>query len=237
MSFFQIAIADDNIGEAKTLQSFTEQCFAEQGHSIKIEVFTSGAELVEQFRPTYDLIFLDVEMKPMDGIATAKEIRLSDREVPIIYTTSFAKYAVQSYEVNAFDYLLKPVTYPAFQARIQRFLLSAARNKDHFIVLRVNRNMIKINTRDVQYIETAGHSVDYHCVGNVQYRIKRTLLNAEDELADPTFVRCNSGILVNMRHITGMEDDYFLVADQKLPISRNRKKECLTALAKFMGER
>ena len=61
MSFFQIAIADDNIGEAKTLQSFTEQCFAEQGHSIKIDVFTSGAELIEQFRPTYDLIFLDVE--------------------------------------------------------------------------------------------------------------------------------------------------------------------------------
>ena len=237
MSFFRIAITDDNVAEAKTLRNFVEQSFSELHHSCTISTFTSGAELIEQFQPVYDLIFLDVEMKPLDGLTAAKEIRLSDPEVPIIFTTSFAKYAVQSYEVNAFDYVLKPVTCSAIRTRIQRFLLNASRTRDHFVMLRFNRNLLKLNTRDIIYLESVGHSVDYHCTADRVYRLKKTLTIAEEELQDPSFIRCNSGLLINMHYITGMENDFFLVAGQRLPISRNRKKDCLTAFARFMGEK
>ena len=122
----RIAIAEDDDTCAGQLQEYLKRYAGESGEEFQISVFPDGLELVESYRPNYDVLLLDIEMPHLDGMEAARRIRQIDPAVIIIFITNMAKYAIKGYEVGALDFVLKPVSYFAFAVKLSK-VVSALR--------------------------------------------------------------------------------------------------------------
>ena len=116
----KIAIVEDEAMYAKQLEEFLHQYEKENGEAFDITIYSDGDQIVNKYQSQYDIILMDVEMKFMDGMSAAEEIRKVDTEVVIIFITNMAQYAIRGYAVDALDYVLKPVSYFAFSQRLNR---------------------------------------------------------------------------------------------------------------------
>ena len=107
----KIAIVEDEAMYAKQLEEFLHQYEAENHEAFDITIYSDGDQIVNKYKSQFDIILMDVEMKFMDGMSAAEEIRKMDSEVVIIFITNMAQYAIRGYAVDALDYVLKPVSY------------------------------------------------------------------------------------------------------------------------------
>ena len=118
----RVAIVDDNPADIDCLRDYSKKFEEESGEVIHTEMFSDGAEIVGRYREKgrFDVILLDIEMKYLDGMDTAARIRKLDEDVLIIFITNLARFAVRGYEVDALDFVVKPVSYPAFSAKLYK---------------------------------------------------------------------------------------------------------------------
>lgn len=116
----RIAIVEDEALYAEKLIEFLHRYEREEGEVFEITVYADGDQIVEKYKSQFDMILMDIEMKLMDGMTAAEEIRKVDSEVVIMFITNMTQYAIRGYAVDALDYILKPVSYFAFSQRISR---------------------------------------------------------------------------------------------------------------------
>ena len=232
----RIAVAEDDLSWAKQLQAYVEQYARETGKPFDVSLFSDGEDLLEQYQGQFDLIFLDIEMRFLDGMATAQLIRRTDPEVIIIFITNMAQYAIRGYEVDALDYMLKPVSYDTFAQRLGRALSRIHRREKRFIALTVRGGVMKLATEDITFVESQGHRLIYHTTTG-EFTSSGTIKEAEEMLSGASFFRSNKGYLLNLEHVEGVQDGCALVAGQKLLISRARKAPFMEALAAYLGGR
>ena len=109
----KIAIVEDEVLYADQLQEYLKKYEEEYRETFEISVFQDGDQIVHHYKAEYDVILMDVEMRFMDGMSAAEEIRKMDTEVVIIFITNMPQYAVRGYEVDALDYVLKPIAFCA----------------------------------------------------------------------------------------------------------------------------
>lgn len=182
---------------------------------------------------------MDVEMKFMDGMSAAEEIRKMDTEVVIIFITNMPQYAIQGYRVDALDYVLKPVSYFAFTQRIDRALTRLKKREKKYLTIAVKGGMMKLDLSEICYVEVQDHDLIYHTVGQ-DYRTKGTMRDAEESLADgmkeERFFRCNRCYLVNLDFVENFQGSDITVNGDCIQVSRARKKAFLNALNDFMNE-
>lgn len=230
----KIAIVDDEKQEQKILVQYYRKLQRELNMELSLVVFSSGEQLLEGFDGSFDLICLDIDMGGMDGVSTAKEIRKMDREVKLVFVTNMAQMAIRGYEVQALDFILKPVQYYAFAMKMQSVLSMIGNDKSRNLVLGTPGGMQKISTADLMYVEVHGHYLDYHARQGV-FKQKASLKELEEKLAGLSFKRCNNCYLVNLKYVNGVDKDDVKVGEDWLKISRPRKKEFLQALANYLG--
>ena len=115
-----IAIVEDEEAYAKQLTEYIEKYQQESGRRFRVIRFTDGDEIVEKYTGEYDIILMDIQMQFMDGMTAAEEIRKFDTKVVIMFITNMTNYAIRGYEVDAMDYVLKPVTYFSFARKLER---------------------------------------------------------------------------------------------------------------------
>ena len=118
----QIAVVEDNDAMRAQLCGFIAQYAQESGHQLDVTAFSDGAQLVDPYRPGFDIIFLDIEMPKLGGMPTAERIRRQDPDVVLVFVTNMAQYAIRGYEVDALDFVLKPVSYYQFSTKLERAL-------------------------------------------------------------------------------------------------------------------
>ena len=116
----KIAVVEDQTEVRESLCQFIRQYAGEQGLLAEVEPFADGAVIAEGYQPGYDIIFLDVEMPRLGGFGAAERIRAVDPDVVLVFVTNMAQYAIKGYEVDALDYVLKPVSYGAFCTKLSR---------------------------------------------------------------------------------------------------------------------
>jgi len=116
----KIAVVEDNDAMRAQLCGFIAQYAQESGHQLDVTAFSDGAQLVEPYRPGFDIIFLDIEMPKLGGMPTAERIRRQDPDVVLVFVTNMAQYAIRGYEVDALDFVLKPVSYYQFSTKLER---------------------------------------------------------------------------------------------------------------------
>lgn len=170
-----------------------------------------------------DVLFLDVEMPGMNGLDLAKHVRRSLPEVPIIFLTAYAEYAIKGYEVQAIDYLLKPITKERLDAALKK-VLAIAPKKDEYLLIQNHR----LRLADVLYIEAQGH----RCVivGRDQTIELIQSLAELTKLLPDSFIPTHRSFLVNLDHIYQVNKDHVVLESSRMvPLSRRLAKGVLAA--------
>lgn len=231
----KIAVAEDDLQYAKQLKQYMMQYEKEYSRKLEVTFYTDGADLVKDYENQYDILLLDIEMPNLDGMAAARAIREVDSDVMILFITNMAQYAIHGYEVDAMDYILKPINYFSFSKRLERALGRLAKREKHHLVINVKGGAKKIDIANICYIESQRHNLAIHTTDEV-YTIIGTMKEMEEKLLSHHFFRCNKGYLVSLHHVDGILDGCAVVSGEHLLISRGRKNEFMEALADFMGE-
>ena len=230
----RVLIAEDDAGCFRQLEQFLGDYSRETGRAFHITRYDNGEDLVEHYRPEYDLLLLDVDMPFMDGMTAAGHIRKVDPEVVIVFVTNLAQYAIQGYSVNALDYILKPLNYFSFSQRLTRALRYVKKRGNDYITVAVKGGALKLEVGSIYYIERLGRQLMFHTRDGV-HASSATLQQMEEALGDKGFARCNKGYLVNLAHVSGVRDGCAVVQGDKLLISRGRRGPFLDALADYVG--
>ena len=178
---------------------------------------------------------MDIEMRFMDGMTAAEEIRRVDPEVVIIFITNSPQYAIKGYAVDALDYVLKPLTYFAFSQRIDRALERLGNREQRYMMINVKGGSRKLDVSRVWFIEVRDHDLIYHTEEGL-ITTTGTMREAEKALEGCAFFRCNKGYLVNLEHVDAIREDNAVVHGETVQVSRARKKAFLDALNNYLGE-
>lgn len=229
-----VAVVDDEKVFSTQLSQMLLRWGEAHGTEMKITCFEDGIDIADDFKSKWDIIFLDIQMKLLDGLATARRIRTFDSEVVLIFVTTMAQYAINGYEVDAFDYILKPLSYPQFELRMNKAAKEVEKKKTHsYVFLKKYSDTVRISTDDILYIEVVGHTLRYVTTGEI-YEKRETIGEAEKELAGLPFARCSLSFLVNLKRIDRVSKDSVFISGHELPVSRNRKKEFLQAFSDYL---
>lgn len=233
---YTVAIVDDEQEEVNNLCTQLKRYFDENGGEYTVAIFNDGANLLKSYSPVYDVIFLDIQMNQVNGVRTAQKIRTTDKRTVIIFVTRMAKYAASGYDIGVNNFIVKPVTYDIFAFKMKKALAQVEYNKDKFIRIEQNGSFISLQESEILYVEIQQHYIYYH-TQNGTYKTWGTLKQVKEALSKNQFKECNRCYLVNLRHVTGVDQNEVIVAGTRLLISRNKKKDFLETIAAFWGER
>lgn len=228
-----IAIVEDEWQYAEELQQHLSTYTAEYQVEFNIQRFTRGQEFLFNYNRQFDIIFMDVDMPEMNGFATAHKLREIDTDVLLIFVTHLAKYACKGYEVDALDYIVKPVKYSTLRLKIDKAIAKARRREQQEVLLNTKEGMIRVALADLLYIKIDGHNIEYHMNDSVALNYG-TLKSVESMLPVNQFCRCNNNYLVNLRCVSRIEQDQAVIGAERLPISRPRKQAFIEALHKYI---
>lgn len=231
----RVAIVEDEASYMKQFQKYLAQYAKESGEEFDIVTFTDGDEIAGGYKSVYDIILMDVQMRFMDGMSAAEEIRKVDPEVVIIFITNMSQYAIRGYAVDALDYVLKPVSYFSFSQRLDRAIARMKKRVDRFIAVPVKGGMQKINVNRIYYVESQGHNLIFH-TSKGELVSSRTMKETEEELKAVHFCIASKGILINLEHVDGIREGCAVVNGELLTISRSRKNSFMESLANYMSE-
>jgi DNA-binding LytR/AlgR family response regulator len=231
---YHIAIVEDNEQYSKTLKDYILRYGKEKKEEFIIYSFTDGDEITSDYEAKYDIIFLDIEMKRLDGMKAAEKIRLFDNEVIIIFITNMAQYAISGYNVGALSFLLKPLPYFAFTQELNKSIERINKRQQKSILVPSENGITKINSQDILYIESIRHDLNIYTTNNT-YTMRGTLKKIEEQLSKHNFYRCNNGYIVNLSFVSAVIDEEAHVGKYRLKISRPRRKSFMEALTQYIG--
>ena len=231
-----IAIVEDEKNISQELENFVKEIFEKNNFDICISCFENAKSFIDQFSSSYDLIFMDINMPIMDGMTAAREIRKKDDKVMIVFVTSLAQYAIKGYEVNAFDFILKPITYASFYLKFARIMQKVNEGNDSPLVIKGKQFSKRIDPKQIFYIEISDHDLVYHTSeGNIKgHGSMRILAN---NLKKSNFVLCNQSYLVNLAYIKEISNGQVRVDNDWLIISRPKKREFLKSVDEFFSSK
>lgn len=232
-----VAVVDDSYEDISKISTFLKKIAKKENINTTITEFENALSFLVDFENNYDLIFLDIEMPSISGIEVARKIRKVDKNVAIIFVTNHTQYAISGYEIEAMDYILKPLDEYEFSLKMNRLLPRICSGINNSITIRdQEKTLVKVSLSDIYFFEVQGHYVIIHtAVG--KFSEYTTLKKIEKELNNSSFVRCNRWYLVNLRWVEALGNDSVIVANSKLDISRSQKKLFLDAYAGYISGR
>lgn len=231
----RIAIVEDEEFYIKELMEYLDKYQKSGSENFDITVYRDGDAITSQYKAQFDIILMDIQMKFMDGMSAAEEIRKIDSEVVIMFITNMTQYAIRGYEVDALDYILKPVSYFAFSQKLSRAIGRIKKHSKKQITLSVKGGIIRLNVSDIYYIESIGHNLIYHSVTG-EYMSSGTMKSVEAEFSNMGFSRGNKCYLINLEHVEGIKDKCAIVKGKMLQISRPRMNKFMQDLTKYWGD-
>lgn len=227
-----IAIVEDEEEFALALEKYLKRYGEENGTVFKIRRFVNALALLENYSADYDVIFMDIKMPYLNGMDAAHRLRELDANVLLIFVTNMTQYAVNGYEVDALDYIVKPVNYYDFALKLTRAVNRLRAKDETFITVPVSSGMIRLKPEQIRYVETQGHHVVYH-TGKEDYSQYCSLKDAESKLKGYGFARCNSCYLVNLRYVKSVKGHVVNVDGTELQISQPKRKDFVQKLMAY----
>ena len=227
----RVAIVEDDAEYADQLVEFLDRYGLESKEEMHSTIFRNGLNIVEDYQPVWDIILLDIEMPMLDGMTAAERIRVLDPDVILIFITNMAQYAIKGYEVDAMDFVLKPVNYYAFRMKLRKALRVLGERSTASVLVRTENGTRKLPVSSLRYVEVRDHRLIYHSTQG-DFEMFGSLKELESTLGRD-FARCNHCYLVHLRFVDGVQEDNVLVGGDALKISRTRKKAIMQQLSDY----
>ncbi len=232
-----IAVCDDDVCFLNYLSNLLYGLGEDCGVPLEVESFPDGCLLCERMKQgkRYDLIYLDIQMKEMDGLKTAKEIRKIDWTVQLVYITSYEKYMKQVFAEAPIGFLVKPLRETEMEQNFSH-VVKVIGDSGAFYCFSYNREEYKLPVRDILYFEKQLRKI-YIVSVNERYCEYRSLeeIKANLDRNRGQFLRIHKSYLVNFRHIIRFGSTEVEMSDKKiLPISRSYKKQGIEQMKKLM---
>lgn len=231
----RLAIVEDDALFCNQAVEFVRRFEQESGDEFDVDTFPSSITFLKDFNAGYDIILLDILMPGMNGFQAAEQIRKFDQNSVIMFITSTPQYAIKGYSVNALSYILKPLSWPTFEAEFTRAVEAVKRNVRPMITLQSGATYYQVPLDEISYIESRQHRITVHTDDN-DINVTSTLLAFEEKLEPRGFFRINLYYLVNMSRVKAVEgQNCILDTNAELKISRARKKGFTEALTQQLG--
>jgi len=186
-----------------------------------------------------DLIFLDINMPEISGLSFAKSI---NKDIKIIFTTAYGEYAVDGFDLQAVDYLLKPISFERLLQAINKYLVGNVQKstiqfsdeikeeKTDYFFVRADRKMVKVRYLEINYIESISDYIKIH-LSNKNVVTRETISNIEAKLPQSNFLRTHRSYIISMDKIVSFTNEEIELSNQKvIPVSRSYKNEVLKRL-------
>ena len=184
-----------------------------------------------------DVIFLDINMPEISGLSFAKSI---NKKIKLIFTTAYREYAVDGFDLQAVDYLLKPISFDRLYQSINKYIDECIpsdlrkdkeniEEKSDFIFVRSDRKMIKVNFVEILYIESLGDYIKI-ILGAKNIVTRETISSIEAKLPKKMFLRTHRSFIVSIKHIVSFTNEYIEINKKSIPISRSYKTSVLNKL-------
>ena len=232
----RIAICEDS----KEQQDYLEKLVLSQkiNGSIEIHKFDSGESLIAELDKGLDfsILLLDMKMKELDGIQTAKAVRKRNKKSIIIIVTSIIEYAVEGYSVNAFDFILKPVDQDKFSKVFSHAIKKIQMDENIIYEVEARDKLSVLKLNQIIYFESSKKKVIVRCKDS-DYTSNESITSVENKLSDHGFLRISRYYLVNMQHIEAFNvNEVLLSNEQSLVYSKKNVDELKRKYMEYMME-
>lgn len=232
----RVALVEDSREEADALRGHLERYGRAKDIGMTVACFANAMEFMDA-RQVYDLVFLDIDLPGISGMELAGLIRTYDAEVALIFVTNLAQFAVRGYEVNALDFVLKPVSYFNFAMRMDKVMRLMRRKSDGHVVVETREQTHVVAFDDLVYVAVSNHKLSFRVRGVDGLLGSRGSLKVmEARLADGPFVLISSSCLVNMNYVRSYRGTSLLLTNgEELYFSRPKRREATEKIAAFFG--
>lgn len=231
----KIAIVDDEREMTNSIEDYVREYAAQKGLEFQIIVFRDGETFLASYTADYDIVLLDIDFGGgLNGIEIARELRKMDENTVLMFITNMPQYAINGYEVNAVDYVLKPVNKVEFYVKMAKALRFVRKNADEKILVHTVEGDVYFFTSDLHYVEVFKHYLIYHTTSG-NFRGRGTMKDAQERLGRFAFARCHNCFLVNLKYVESLNGSEITVAGEKLQVSRSRKAEFMEHFARYVG--
>lgn len=223
-----IAVIDDSEAERNNLGGFLARMQEEEGRSFSVSFYDSAESFFADEEAVFDILIFDIDMPGMNGMDAARLVRKNNANVVILFVTNVAQYAINGYEVDAVDYVLKPVSYYDFVLKINKALHRVSLNEDSTVAIDTAEGIYTVPVSDITYIEVMLHYIIYHTPDS-QYRSRSSMKDVERDLCVRNFRRCHKSFLVNLKHVKIVKPLEIELDDGSVvPLSRKYKNQFLS---------
>ncbi|TVZ59959.1 LytTR family two component transcriptional regulator [Flavobacteriaceae bacterium MAR_2010_105] len=178
-----------------------------------------------------DLLFLDINMPKISGLTFYKSLQ---NPPEVIFTTAYPQYAVDGFEVNAVDYILKPFSFDRFFTAVNKVVEKKFTNgnhseKDRFLLIKSNKTLYKINTENILFIEACGDYVKVHLEDKF-IMTNATFTSVFESLSNPLFIRTHKSFAINFKKMNSVSGNQITIKNHKIPIGQKFKAEFLDVI-------
>lgn len=219
----RIAVCDDSDLDREMICEILRSTFAEARHRPEIVPYESGVELAHDIKDGmwFDIAFLDIYMTNHLGIDIAHQLRALGWTGEIVFLTATPDFAIDSYDVTAAGYILKPICLDKLRRVVERILRGYDEDTYAF---RQRSSVVRVPLDDILYVESSNAKCVLHCRGDTDYTVYKRLDEIEKELDEPRFLRCHQSYLVNMDHVREVGKSFTLDSGQMVLIRQRSLK-------------
>ena len=231
----RIAVCDDSSLDRELFVALLHHYFVNKPISNEIIQYENGVDLLHDVEDDmwFDIVFLDIYMNDLLGIDVAHKLRSLGYRGHIIFLTATADFAVDSYEVEALGYLLKPQSFEKLSQVMDRAIRTMTTNT---YLVKNHSKIIRVPYHEVLYVESMNSKCIMHCCNDQSYVIYKRLTTIEHELNDKRFLRCHQSYLVNMDHIHQVDSQFTLVTGDTVAIRQRDLKSIRQAVLHYLDK-
>ena len=232
---YRVLVVEDEADEAATIKSHLERFGSARGVDFSVTWLKTAFDLISQ-SGKYDLVFLDIDLPGINGMEAAQLLRIYDEVTPIIFVTNLAQYAVKGYEVDALDFMVKPVGYYDFSLRMEKALRKLSANVGRTIPVTTTDGVRVVPLARLDYVEVRNHDLIFHVADDEPLRVRGNLSAFERENAGGPLLRISKSVVVNMERIDWVRGyDLRTLSGDMLRISRSNKRAATEAITSYLG--
>ena len=228
-----IAICDDEKHMSAHIRSCVSDFFRKKNRETSLRMFSSGEELLS-YNGQIDILFLDIQMKGMDGMETARKLRADQFRGFLVFITVLKEMVFQSFEVQAYDYLVKPVDKKQFEKTMERLYASMQNAREDSLLVQKGYEGRIIPKDEIVFCQVIDRKIYLNLASGDVVDYYERIENLEAKL-DKHFYRCHRSYLINLKHLKGYKNGTACMDNgKKIPVSRLRSKEFSGVVLQYM---